>query len=128
MAKTNIKKAKAAAKAAKTEQVEKIETVENITLPEVETLVEAPKVEEKTVKAEKAETKTEAKKAPAKKTASKTSVKVVVEYQGRQVNQEDILASVQAAAGKAKSLEIYIKPEDGAVYFVADGETGKVDF
>lgn len=131
MAKTNIKKAKAAAKAAKTEKQEIIETV---AIPEVEQveLVEAPKTEVKAeakteTKAVKAE-KTETKKAPAKKTAAKTAVKVVIEYQGRQVSEEDILAAVQSAAGKAKTLEIYVKPEDGAVYYVADGETGKVSF
>lgn len=127
MAKTNIKKAKAAAKAAKTEKQEIIETVETVVVPEAEQveIVEAPKAEEK-VEAKAA--KTETKKAPAKKATAKTSVKVVIEYQGRQVSQDDILAAVQTAAGKAKNLEIYVKPEDGAVYYVADGETGKVSF
>ncbi len=43
-----------------------------------------------------------------------------------QVSVDDIVAAVKAAAGKAKALEIYVKPEDGAAYYVADGAEGKV--
>ncbi|MBO5034721.1 MAG: hypothetical protein J6C43_03825 [Oscillospiraceae bacterium] len=112
--------------------------------------VKTPKTEKKeTVKA--AEPKKEAvkapetKKAPAKKeTVKKTAEKkpaakkavapkpagmmVVLEFQGRQVNMGDIFAAVMAKAGKAKTVEVYVKPEDGAAYYVADGETGKVEF
>lgn len=72
-----------------------------------------------------AEKKPAAKKAAAPKTAA---VKVVLEFQGRQVSADDILAAVMAKAGKAKTVEVYVKPEDGAAYYVADGETGKVEF
>lgn len=97
----------------------------------------APKAEKavketKTTKAApaKKETKTAEKKPAAKKTATAKApaVKLFVEYQGVQVSQEDIVAAVMAAAGKAKSVEIYVKPEDGAAYYVADGESGKVEF
>lgn len=79
--------------------------------------------------APKKETKTAEKKPAAKKTtATKASaVKVFVEYQGNQVNLEDILAAVQAAAGKSKATEIYVKPEDGAAYYVAGDVEGKVE-
>lgn len=93
-------------------------------------------VKTETVKTEpvaKKATKTAEKKPAAKKTATAEAVKapavkLFVEYQGRQVSQEDILAAVMAKAGKAKNVEIYVKPEDGAAYYVADGEPGKVGF
>lgn len=75
-----------------------------------------------------AEKKPAAKKTTAAKTAKAPAVKLFVEYQGIQVSQEDIVAAVMAAAGKAKSVEIYVKPEDGAAYYVADGADGKVEF
>lgn len=94
--------------------------------------VKAPKAE-KAVKETKttktATTKKETKPAAKKATTAKApAVKLFVEYQGVQVSQEDIVAAVMAAAGKAKSVEIYVKPEDGAAYYVADGESGKVEF
>ena len=80
--------------------------------------------------APKKETKTAEKKPAAKKTTATKTVtpKVYVEYLGNQVSLEDILAAVQAAAGKAKATEIYVKPEDGAAYYVAGDESGKVEF
>ncbi len=68
-------------------------------------------------------------KAPARRAAAK--VELVVEYQGRQVSEKDILAAVKAdCKGTAvKTLEVYVKPEDGAVYYVLNGSvTGKVGF
>ena len=80
--------------------------------------------------APKKETKTAEKKPAAKKTttAKAPATKVFVEYQGHQVSLEEIIAAVQAAAGKAKTIEVYVKPEDGAVYYVAGDESGKVEF
>ena len=80
----------------------------------------APKAVKKTPKAEKAvkETKDEA-----------PAVKVFVEYQGKQMDMDAILEAVKAAAGKrVKSLEVYVKPEDGAAYYVVNGkDSGKAD-
>lgn len=75
--------------------------------------------------------------APAKKPAAKKApakdpkIKVFVEYQGRQVDQDAILKAVKAdwKGESVKSLEVYVKPEDGAVYYVVNGEgAGRVDF
>ena len=90
--------------------------------------VKAPKTAKTT--AAKKETKPAEKKPAAKKaTTTKASApKVFVEYQGQQVSLEDIIAAVQAAAGKTKATEIYVKPEDGAAYYVAGEESGKVEF
>ena len=118
MAKT-IKKAESAAK-----------TTEAVKAP---TAVETKTTE--TAKAVK-ETKTAVKAKAAKKPAAKTaktaakaaapSVKVFVEYQGKQMDMDAILATVKATAGvkTIKTLEVYVKPEDGAAYYVVNGKDG----
>lgn len=99
---------------------------------------------EKKVPAEnkKAEVKASAKKAAkpaaAKKPAAKKeiNVKTVVEYYGKQVDEKDIIANVKKAwtksgkkVGDIKNIELYIKPEEAAVYYVINKtETGAVAF
>ena len=91
---------------------------------------EAPKAESKKPAARKA-----AEKKPAAKKAAAPKANIVVEYQGRQVMQADILAGAErvwAQAGRTeaiKTMELYVKPEDGAVYCVINGESvGKFSF
>ena len=86
-------------------------------------------------KAEKAAAaaKAKAEKAPVvrKRAAKKAEVKLYVQYQGVERSQEEIVEAVKAAwTGAAiETLELYVKPEDGAVYYVINGtESGKVDF
>lgn len=99
--------------------------------------VEAPaedKVTEKKAPAKKAA----AKKPAARRTAAKKDMKVktVVEYYGKQVEEKDIIASVKKAwtksgkkVGDIKTMELYIKPEEAAVYYVINKtETGAVAF
>lgn len=85
----------------------------------------------------KAATEEVAKKA--KKTTTKKEIKtsVYVEYAGKQVDEKDMIASVKKdwtkASGKKvgdiKNIALYVKPEDGAVYYVVNGkDTGKVEF
>ena len=88
--------------------------------------------------AKKATTKKETvkKETTVKKTASKKEIKVnaIVEHYGRQISEQDIIANVKRAwtnSGKnekdIKSIELYIKPEENAVYYVVNGtETGAV--
>ncbi len=75
--------------------------------------------------AKKAETKAAA---PAKKAAApaKTETKVVIEYAGGQVATDDIVAKATEVSGKKsiKELNVYYQPENGMVYFTADGEEG----
>lgn len=97
----------------------------------------APKAAAKTAKAsskaakatkEKKAAKPKAAKAPKAEKATASAVKVFVEYQGRQMDMDAILEAVKAAAGvkRAKSLEVYVKPEDGAAYYVVNGkDSGK---
>ena len=96
---------------------------------------EAPKAESKKPAARKAAEKKPAEKKPAAKRAAAPKANIVVEYQGRQVMQADILAGAErvwAQAGRTeaiKTLELYVKPEDGAVYCVINGESvGKFSF
>lgn len=82
--------------------------------------------------------KKETKPASAKKPAAKKEIKVktVVEYYGKQVEEKDIIANVKKAwtksgkkVGDIKSVELYIKPEEAAVYYVINKtETGAVAF
>lgn len=101
---------------------------------------------QKTVKAEPvkaaakapAAKKPAAKKTAAKKTSAKKDIKVkaIVEYYGKQVEEKEIIASVKKAwtksgrkVGEIKSIDLYIKPEEGAVYYVINGvDTGAVAF
>lgn len=73
--------------------------------------------------AAKAET---AKKAPAKKVEPKTSI--VIEFGGKQVVAKDVVAAAAKAYKKAnkgvviKKIEVYVKPEENAAYYVVNGE------
>ncbi len=83
-------------------------------------------------------TKETTKKPAAKKTTAKKDMKVktVIEYYGKQVDEKDIVASVKKVwtkkgnkIGDIKTMELYIKPEEAAVYFVINGtENGAVTF
>ena len=71
-------------------------------------------------------------------TTAKTEIQVeaFVVYYGTQVVEKDIIACVKKAwtstgkkVGDIKSMDLYIKPEEGAVYYVINGtETGAVAF
>ncbi len=72
-----------------------------------------------------------AKKAPAKKAEPKTNV--VVEFYGRQIIAKDVVAACEAAykaenKEAVKSIDVYVKPEDNAAYYVVNAKvSGKVD-
>ena len=99
--------------------------------------VEAEAAETKAVKAEaKAEApkaeepkKETAKKAPAKRTAAKDiKTSVVVQFAGKEVAEKDLIAAVKKAytkkgnkVGDIKTIEIYVKPEESAAYYVVNG-------
>ena len=106
-------------------------------VPAESSVTEDKKVESKTTEV-KAAAKKAAKPAATKKPAVKKEIKVktVVEYYGKQVDEKDILANVKKAwtksgkkVGDIKSVELYIKPEEAAVYYVINKtETGAVAF
>ncbi len=105
---------KAAAPAAKAESAKK------------ETVKKAPA--KKTAAKKPAAKKAPAKKAATKKTATKAAAKkveVLVQGAGKEWKMADIEKKVVAAAGKGvKNLTVYVKPEEGMAYYVADGEGG----
>ena len=86
--------------------------------------------EEKTVEKKAAE-----KKAPAKRTAAKTvKTALYVQYEGKEVSEKDLIAAAKKAytklgnkASDIKSLDIYVKPEEGVAYYVVNG-TGSDDY
>lgn len=132
-AKTTVKKTAKKA-AAKTETAKK--AVETAAV-KAETKVEA-KVEEakETVKeAAKATTKkVAAKKTAVKKAVAKKEVKTetFIQYNDEQTDMDAVLkrveADLKAQKVAAKDIKLYIKPQDGACYYVADGKVaGRVD-
>lgn len=126
MAKTVKKEAPAAVKTPVVKTAAE-KPVEAVKAPAVK---EAPKAAAKKVAPKKAPAVKKAA-APAKEKAVKApKTAVYVEYYGQQVDLDKLVASVKAQVGSAKDLQIYVKPEDHAVYYVANGDTihGKVDF
>lgn len=137
--------------AAKAEPTKK-ETVK--TEPVKKDTVKAEPVKKETAKTEPAKKET-VKKEPVKKTAKKTSGKketakkvakntekttkktnvkseMFIQYDGNQIDSVALLERVQADCAsegiKVKELKLYIKPEDNACYYVANGNVaGKVD-
>lgn len=65
-----------------------------------------------------------------------TKKTLFVQYNGKQVEEKDIVASVKKAwtdagnkVGEIKTMEVYVKPEEDAVYYVInETESGKVAF
>ena len=76
----------------------------------------------------------ETKKAPAKKTTRKTTAKksepvveVYIEHNGVQVPLKEVIENVKTDNVKtAKEIKIYLKPEDNAAYYVADGREDRI--
>lgn len=103
-----------------------------------EKTVEKKTAEKKATEKKTAEKKTAEKKPAAKKTTAKKEMKVnaVVEYYGKQVEEKEMIARVKKAwtksgrkVGDIKTMDLYIKPEEAAVYYVINGtDTGAVAF
>ncbi len=120
MAKRNVKSAP------KAEPV-KTEPVKEVTAEPVKE-VKAEPVKEVTAEPVKAET-AKATKAPAKKSTAKTSENVYIQYYGNEVSVSELLEKAKKLSGvKApKNVNLYVKLEDNAVYYVVDDEKGKID-
>ena len=96
---------------------------------------EAAPVEEMSAGGKKPATKKPAAKKPAgRKTTGRKGaapkVQLFVQYGGRERAAAELVEAVVAACGvEVKTAELYVKPEDGAVYYVINGtETGKIAF
>lgn len=134
--------------AAQTDIKETVEAVEETAAPveekeaavetaeETTETVEAIETVEAVEEAEAAEEVKEVKKVrkPAAKKEVKT--KIMIQHQGREVDSKDLIAAVKKEwtkskhkVGDMKSMDLYIKPEDGAAYYVINGDvTGKIEF
>ena len=123
----------------KTEEKAKAEVKTEIK-PQTKEKVEA-KVEKAAADTVEKITKKAVKGAGAAKTVKKAAkkdikIKAFVEYYGKQVEEKDIIARVKKAwtrsgkkVGDIKEMDLYIKPEENAVYYVINGtETGAVEF
>ena len=101
-------------------------TVEAEAAVKAEAKAEAPKAEAKKAEEPKKET---AKKTPAKRiTAKDIKTSVVVQFAGKEVAEKDLIAAVKKAytkkgnkVGDIKTIEIYVKPEECAAYYVVNG-------
>ena len=95
------------------------------------------------VKEDKAPAKKAPKKAAAKTTTTKTaktvkeaaSQNVYIQFAGKEVKTEELVEQVKALwtaqghrVSSIKNLEVYVKPEDAAAYYVINGkENGKIE-
>lgn len=94
------------------------------------------KAAKKTVEASKKVATEAAKKVSAevKKTAAKAAkATVVLQFAGKEIKTDDILAAAKKAYAQnnkaaIKDITLYVKPEDNAAYYVVNGDvTGKVE-
>lgn len=122
-AKTTVKKT--AKKAVETAAVKAETKVEAKVEEAKETVKEAAKATTKKVAAKK----TAVKKAVAKK---EVKTETFIQYNDEQTDMDAVLkrveADLKAQKVAAKDIKLYIKPQDGACYYVADGKVaGRVD-
>ncbi len=123
-------------------QATKVEAakVETAKTEKVEKKAPAKKAAAKKTATKKAETEKAEKKAPAKKatTAKKTATKkaakveMFLQYNDNQLDESALMdrvkADCEAQGVDAKELKLYLKPQDNACYYVANGNVaGKVD-
>ena len=83
---------------------------------------------EKATTAKKATTTKAAAKPAAKKAVKKVDAKVSVNLQfaGNEISFDEIVKRVKKAQKNCKKYDIYVKPEEGKAYYVADGQIGDV--
>ena len=128
------KKAMTEATPAKIE--EKAAEVKKETAKAAEVKKETAKPAEKKTAEKKAAIKKPALKKPA--AAKKAAVKetIYLQYLGKEINKDDIVKSVKDVwtkqlknkVGDLKSIDLYLKPEENAVYYVINGDvTGSLN-
>ena len=138
-----IKAAEPVKEAAKEEAVKAAEAVKAVEKKAVEKKADAKlteKVSEATgkatekVTAAKTAVKTAAKKTAAKVAANVLAPEIFIQHEGREIAEEEVLTRIKDAyvagghrLGTIKSLQVYIKPEENAAYYVINKKiTGSV--
>ena len=135
--KRQVKKQESKLNAMKAKAAPVVEKVAEKAAPVVEKVVEktAPAVEKAAEKVVE-ETKEAAKKVRKAATKKEMKTTLIVEHQGKQVEDKDMIAAVKKAwtksgrkIGDIKTMTLYVKPEEAAVYYVINTtETGSVAF
>lgn len=101
------------------------------------TKAKAPAKKKETTKKEAVKKETTPKETTKKTAASKIKVSTYIQYLGKEIVEADIIEKVKENwieqgndAKSIKNLELYVKPEEGAVYYVVNGipNSGKIDF
>ena len=124
----------------------KVETKVEAPVKEAEVKVEVEAVKAEPVKEEKAEAKKATKKAAAKtETVKKETVKkettkksvepaVVVQFGGQEVDMATVIENAKKAfeaegnkVSSIKEIQIYVKPEEYAAYYVINGVSGRIN-
>lgn len=126
---TNNKK-KTSVKPATAKTTEKV--VEPVQEVKTETVKAEPvqEVKTETVKEEVKAEPAKATKTPSKKSAVKTSENVYIQYYGKEFSVAELLENAKKDSGvkSPKNVNIYVKLEDNAVYYVVDDDKkGKID-
>ena len=133
-----IKADTAAVEKAVKETAKKAEKAAEKVEKKVEKKAEKPAAEKVVKAAKKVVKKAETAVAAAAKKTTKAVAKdakaeVILQYAGNEIKMAEVLAAAKkdfAANNKAslKTITLYVKPEDGAAYYVANGDiTGKVN-
>lgn len=123
------KAVKETAKKAEKKAEKKLEKAAKAEKPAETKVVKAAKKVAKKAEAAVAEVS----KKTAKAAAKEAKAEVILQFAGNEIKMVDILDAAKkdfAANNKAalKSITLYVKPEDGAAYYVANGDiTGKVN-
>lgn len=106
----------------------------------VEETKEVPKKttpKKKAAKVSKTKASAKKKETVKKEISSKINVSTYIQYLGKEIEQNQLVEKVKANwmdqgndAKAIKNLELYVKPEEGAVYYVVNGipDSGKIDF
>lgn len=124
-----VKKAAMAAKAEAKEAPKAEVKAEVKEAPKTEVKAEVKEAPKAEAKAEAKETPKAAAKKPAAKKTTKKAVKtnVYLQYAGKEIAFDEIVENVKKTVGDAAEITVYVKPEDNAAYYVADGNTGKIE-
>lgn len=81
----------------------------------------------------KAEMEAEREEKTAEKTSNKMEITTVVQYRGNEIEQKEMIAKVEDAwraegnIAPIKDITMYVKPEDGKIYYVVNGLAGSCD-
>ena len=134
-AKETVKKAAKTTEKKTTAKASTAKTAAKKTTAKAETkAAEVKETVKETAKAAPKKTTTAKKAVAPKKTVAKkeTKTEVFIQYEGNQTDEEAVMkkveADLKAQKVSAKEIKLYIKPEDKACYYVADGKVaGKVN-